>query len=125
MSSQDPKDRRRYVRLATDDAVRCSIEGAEVVHVVGLSSGGNGMRVIVDRELPDTSEFAVTMDIDDSQPTIQARGRVVWQEAWDFGFCNRFVAGVEFVRIDDSARERLVGLIPEKKDRQPLQGDEI
>lgn len=120
-----PEERRRYVRLAASDTVRCSVEGADVVHVVGLSSGCHGMRAITDHELPAEGDFAVELELDDEHPTISVRGHLVWQEAWDFGFCNRYVAGVEFLDIDDHSRSRLQALIPAKQDRQPLEPDEL
>ncbi len=65
----------------------------DVVHVVGLGSGGSGMRVITNRELPD-DEFDVVLDLNDGHPALQLRGKAVWHESWDFEFFNRHAAGI-------------------------------
>ncbi len=117
--SQTSPNRRRYVRLAADDNIVCDIGGQKVVHVVGLGSQGHGMRIITDSELPDGSEIPVSLVLD-GDAVGPARARVVWQESWDFGFCNRHVAGIEFLDIDPALQDRLKALIPDEDDRQPV-----
>lgn len=103
-------ERRRYVRLTTDHNVQCSIEGVDVVHVVGMGSGGSGMRVITNRELPE-GEFPIELDLNDGGPLLQLRGRAVWQESWDFEIFNRHAAGIELSGMDTEAANRIDQLI--------------
>lgn len=109
--SDDP-ERRTYVRLGPGSDVRCRIPGMEVVHVVGLSSGGTGMRVITDKPLPADEAFDMSLDLGDEQPTVRCGARVVWQESRDFDFCNRHISGVAFNNLADPDKERLVALLP-------------
>lgn len=103
-------ERRRYVRLTTDHNVQCAIEGVEVVHVVGLGSGGSGMRAITNKELPE-GEFSMELDLNDGGPVLSLRGRAVWQESWDFEIFNRHAAGIELSGLDKAAAERIDRLI--------------
>ena len=43
-------ERRRYLRVAADEGLECDISGMGVVHIVGVSSEGRGMRVITNKE---------------------------------------------------------------------------
>jgi hypothetical protein len=100
-----PAERRRYTRLTTDHNVTCAIPGVDVVHVVGLGSGGSGMRVITNRELPD-EEFDMELDLDDGKPALKLRAKAVWHEAWNFEIFNRHAAGVVLsgLTAEDAAR---------------------
>lgn len=118
------QERRRYIRLDADEKLECSIAGTGVVHVVGLGSQGHGMRVITDQELPDSELFELSIHLSEGDP-LEAQARAVWQESWDFGFCNRHVAGLEFVELDEASRQRLVDLLPKEGDRQPVPDDEF
>lgn len=108
----DEPERRNYIRLGPDHEVRCEISGMEVVHVVGLSAGGTGMRVITDKALPEADAFDLTMDLGDDQAAVRCRARVVWHETKDFDFCNRHISGVAFADLKDTDRKRLVSLLP-------------
>ena len=118
------KERRRYIRLDADDRLECSIVGTGVVHVVGLGSHGHGMRVITDKELPESEEFRLSVKLTEGAP-LEANARVIWQESWDFGFCNRHVAGLELIDLPDSERQRLIALIPAEEDRQPVPDEQF
>lgn len=105
-----PSERRKYTRLTTDQNVQCAISGMDVVHVVGLSSGGSGMRVITNKELPD-EEFDLELDLGDGQPPLRLRGKAVWHESWDFEFFNRHAAGVVVTGLQPGDSERIDALI--------------
>lgn len=105
-----PADRRRYTRLTTDQNVQCAIPGMDVVHVVGLGSGGSGMRVITNRELPD-DEFEVELDLNDGQAPLHLKGKAVWHESWDFEFFNRHAAGIALSGLTAEASARIDALI--------------
>ena len=105
-----PAERRRYTRLTTDQNVQCAIPGMDVVHVVGLGSGGSGMRVITNRELPD-EEFDVELDLNDGHPSLQLKGKAVWHESWDFEFFNRHAAGIALTGLSPEASARIDALI--------------
>lgn len=113
------RERRRYLRLAPGRELECRIEGHQVVHVVGMSSSGPGMRLITDRPLPAGEIFSLCLDPRDGDPPLDLRARVVWQDSWDFEFCSRFVVGVEFEDLDARAGERLARLLP-SMDRNPV-----
>lgn len=82
----------------------------DVVHVVGLGSGGSGMRVITNRELPD-EEFDLELDLNDGKPALRLKGKAVWQESWDFEFFNRHAAGVVLTGLNIEDGERIDALI--------------
>lgn len=114
--SMEDGERRRYYRLSPEADVSCTIEGVDVVHLVGLGAGGNGMRVITDRELPEDRTFLVGVSAG-TGPEVALRGRSVWKKAWDFDFCNRFVSGVEFVDLEAVHRDWLMSLLPPPEER--------
>lgn len=103
-------ERRRYTRLTTDHNVQCEISGMDVVHVVGLGSGGSGMRIITNHELPD-DEFEVSLDLSDGKPILKLRGKAVWQEAWDFEIFNRHAAGIALSGLTPEEGARIDALI--------------
>lgn len=103
-------ERRRYIRLTTDQNVQCSIAGIDVVHVVGLGSGGSGMRLITNRELPD-EEFELTLDLDDGKEPLLLKGKAVWQESWNFDFFDRHAAGISLSGLTEEASQRIDTLI--------------
>ena len=107
----DEKDRRRYLRIAADEGLDCDIEGVGVVHIVGISSEGRGMRVITDKEL------ATDVDLDcrlvrNGAELFSGKAKAVWQESWDFEFCSRHVSGIELQGLNDEERAALVGSLP-------------
>ncbi|MEW6280227.1 MAG: PilZ domain-containing protein [Candidatus Eremiobacterota bacterium] len=110
--STEEAERRSYVRLGPDTDLRCQISGIEVVHVLGLSAGGTGMRVITDKPLPEKSAFGVSLELGEGLGSLRCQGRVVWQESRDFDFCNRHISGVAFDDLQDGDRRRLVSLLP-------------
>lgn len=105
-----PSERRRYIRLTTDHNVSCKIPGMDVVHVVGLGSGGSGMRVITNRELPD-EEFDLELDLDDGEPPLKLRGKAVWHEQWNFEIFNRHAAGIALSGLSPEEGARIDKLI--------------
>ncbi len=118
MEKQEKPDaeRRRYYRLSPEVEVDCAIEGMEVVHVVGLGATGAGMRLITNRELPADGDFRVCLATGDGSD-LCLRARAVWRDVWDFEFCSRHVAGVEFQGLAEGDRARLVALLPPPEDR--------
>lgn len=105
-----PPERRKYTRLTTDQNVHCSITGMDVVHVVGLSSDGSGMRVITNKELPD-DEFDLELDLNDGDQVLSLRGKAVWHESWDFEFFNRHAAGILISGLTSDGSKRIENLI--------------
>lgn len=103
-------ERRRYIRLTTDHNVQCTIPQVEVVHVVGLGSGGSGMRVITNKELPE-DEFDLTLDLNDGSPPLALRGRAVWHESWNFEIFNRHAAGIVLSGLTETDSRRIDTLI--------------
>ena len=100
------QERRRYVRLGTEHNIACTIEGVDVVHIVGLGSEGSGMRVITNKELPHEG-FAVELTLDDGGEPISAKAKVAWQEEWDFDIFQRHVAGLTLEELSEGDRVRL------------------
>jgi hypothetical protein len=109
-----PAERRKYTRLTTDHNLQCQIDGIDVVHVVGLGSGGSGMRIITNRELPD-DEFEVLLDLSDGSPPLKLQGRAVWQENWDFEIFNRHAAGIVLSGLDQQQAARIDAIIQDAK----------
>lgn len=109
------KDRRRYLRVAADDGLECAIGGAGIVHIVGISSEGRGMRVITDKELPSDRELELKLAHNDSL-LFDGKAKCVWHEAWDFEFCSRHVGGLEILGLSDEERKTLVEAIPLMKE---------
>jgi len=110
------EERRRYYRISPQVEVTCQIEGMDVVHLVGLGANGAGMRLITDKELPSEGEFPVTMATGDGQ-VLSLRGRVAWKGVWNFDFCSRHVAGIEFIDLATEECSRLAGLLPPPEER--------
>lgn len=109
MSNQvDEKERRRYLRVAADEELGCAIEGVEIVHIVGVSAEGGGMRVITNKELPTGVELDCRV-ARDSKDLFNGKVKAVWVETLDFEFTKRHVAGVELLGLDEAERTALVG----------------
>lgn len=119
LTASPGEDRRRYYRLSPETELTCRIEGMEIVHLVGLGVNGAGMRLITDKELPTEGEFPVNLKTE-SGPTLSLKGRVVWKGGWDFDFCSRHVAGVEFVDLQAEERAHLAGLLPPPEERSEV-----
>lgn len=109
MSSE--RERRRYLRVAADEGLECDIAGAGIVHIVGISAEGRGMRVITNKELPTDEELTVVLSRDGAE-LFNGGAKAVWQETWDFEFCSRHVAGVELLGLSEEERQTLVSKIP-------------
>jgi len=103
-------ERRKYTRLTTDHNIHCQIAGIDFVHVVGFGSGGSGMRVITNKELPD-DEFDLVLDLQDEKPAIQAQARAVWQESWNFEIFHRHAAGITLSGLQAEDSERIDAVI--------------
>lgn len=106
------QERRRYVRLGTEHNIACTIEGVDVVHIVGLGSEGSGMRVITNKELPHET-FPIELTLDDDGAPIAAKAHVAWQEQWDFDIFQRHVAGLTLEELSDGDRARLNKMLDE------------
>ncbi len=104
MKPDDPSsDRRHEARLSPGD-VECDIEGARFVHVLGVSFGGHGMRVMTEKPLPRDKPVAATIKLSESE-SLQFTGEVVWEKTEDFQFTSRYISGVKFLdNADGSAR---------------------
>ncbi len=111
----DDKERRRYLRIAADEGLDCDLEGVGVVHIVGISSEGGGMRVITDKELQTGVELDCSL-IRDGNDLFRGKVKAVWAESWDFEFCSRHVAGIELLGLDQAGREALVAGLPVLKE---------
>ncbi len=120
MTSAEPDDRRSEARLSPGD-VDCDIEGARFVHVLGLSLGGHGMRVMTDHKLPENQDLDVQLHLSENE-TLRFQGRVVWEKDQDFEFTHRFISGVQFTEPDPAARDRLHGFIDEFLAREHPEG---
>lgn len=109
MSNQgDEKERRRYLRIAADEELGCAIEGVDIVHIVGISAEGGGMRVITNKELPTGVELDCRL-AREGKDLFNGKAKAVWRETLDFEFTKRHVAGVELLGLDDAERKALVG----------------
>ena len=105
------RERRRYLRVAVDEGLECDIADVGVVHIVGISADGRGMRIITNKELPADQEMDLALSRD-GLIIFKGQAKAVWREAWDFEFCSRHVSGVELVGLSDEDRTILVGKIP-------------
>lgn len=105
------RERRRYLRVAADEGLECDIEGVGVVHIVGISAEGRGMRIITNKELPKDADLAVKLSRE-GDSLFEGQAKAVWQEAWDFEFCSRYVTGVELQGLSEEERQALVSKIP-------------
>ena len=108
-------ERRRYLRVAADEGLECDISGMGVVHIVGVSSEGRGMRVITNKEIPAGEELPLTLSRD-GQELCSGKAKAVWHETWDFEFCSRHVAGVELLGLSEEERAALISKIPVAKE---------
>lgn len=104
----DEKERRRYLRVAADEELGCAIEGVDIVHIVGISAEGVGMRVITNKELPTGIELDCRL-ARDGQDLFNGKVKAVWRETLDFEFTKRHVAGVELLGLNEAEREALIG----------------
>lgn len=105
------RERRRYLRVAADEGLECDIAGVGIVHIVGISAEGRGMRVITNKELPTEDELTVVLSRGGAE-LFNGSAKAVWQETWDFEFCSRHVAGVELLGLSEEERQALVSKIP-------------
>lgn len=104
-------DRRREARLSPGD-VECDIEGAQVVHVLGISIEGHGMRVMTDHSLQGREGIPIALHVAPDE-TLHFSGRVVWEKAQNFEFTRRYITGLQFVSPDPAATERLHRFVEE------------
>jgi len=113
------RERRRYLRVAADEGLECDIASVGVVHIVGVSARGQGMRIITNKELPRDSELDISLSREGSE-LFKGKAKAVWQETWDFEFCSRHVVGVELLNLSDDERAALVSKIPVAREPGPL-----
>jgi hypothetical protein len=107
----DEQERRRYLRIAADEGLECAIEGAGVVHIVGISSEGGGMRVITSKELDTGTDLDCRLTRD-GKDLFHGKAKPVWKETLDFEFTRRHVAGIELMGLDERERAALVEKLP-------------
>lgn len=103
------EDRRKEARLAPGE-LECDIEGAKFAHVLGVTLGGHGMRVLTEKRLDAGRPLRVTLHLNDDED-LQFDGEVVWAEEKNFDFTQRFISGVRFVQADATACDRLHAFI--------------
>jgi len=98
------EDRRTEARLGPGD-VECEIEGAQFVHVLGLTHEGTGMRVMTNSEIPKEQALPVTLHLSESD-TLRFQARAVWSQEENFEFTRRYISGlkIEDIGADDSNR---------------------
>lgn len=97
--SDSPDERRKYKRVSPESDIEATIDGAGVVHVIGLGIGGTGMRVITDKPLP-PGAFHINLDLKKGIPPLRILGKVAWKDEEDFGYCKRHFSGVEFSMME-------------------------
>lgn len=105
MTPSADEERRREARLSPGD-LECDVEGARFAHVLGVTLGGNGMRVMTDRRLPTDQVLGVVLHLTDDED-LQFKGQVVWEEEKNFDFTQRFISGVRFVDPEKADCDRL------------------
>lgn len=99
------EDRRKETRLSPGD-LECDVEGTRFAHVLGVTIGGHGMRVMTDRKLPGDQTVKVVFHLSDSDD-LEFDGQMVWTEEKNFDFTQRFISGVRFVDPTEGACHRL------------------
>jgi len=102
-------DRRSEARLSPGD-LECDIEGTRFAHILGVTIGGHGMRVMTDKALPSDRAVGVEVHLTDTE-SLNFNGLRVWSESKNFEFTQRFISGVRFVDPDPAACERLHAFI--------------
>jgi hypothetical protein len=105
VTSSADEDRRKETRLSPGD-LECDVEGTRFAHVLGVTLGGHGMRVMTDRRLERETPFSVVIHLTDDED-LCFRGEVVWSEEKNFDFTQRYISGVRFVDPDAGSCERL------------------
>lgn len=105
MTSPSEDDRRKETRLSPGD-LECDVEGARYAHVLGVTLGGHGMRVMTDRQIPGNQNVQIVFHLSDDED-LQFAGQVVWTEEKNFEFTQRFISGVRFIDPPQGACERL------------------
>lgn len=103
------EDRRTEARLSPGD-VECEIEGAQFVHVLGLTHEARGMRVMTDRPLPSDRSFPVTLQLS-ADNDLHFQARAVWSHEENFEFTRRYISGLKIEDIDADASDRLKSFI--------------
>lgn len=128
MTSSADDDRRKEARLSPGD-LECEVEGTRFAHVLGVTLGGHGMRVMTDKVLPREHPLDVVFHLTDDED-LHFRGQVVWSEEKNFDFTQRFISGVHFVEPDASSCDRLHNFIEEflaeeTAEKNSAQGDTV
>lgn len=107
--TQADEDRRREARLSPGD-LECDIEGARFAHVLGVTLGGHGMRVLTDQRLARNRPLQIAIHLSE-RDTLKFMGQVVWDEDKNFDFTHRYISGVQFVEPDAIQCDRLHNFI--------------
>ncbi|MHB2019744.1 MAG: PilZ domain-containing protein [Candidatus Xenobia bacterium] len=99
-------ERRHEDRISPDLDIPCEIKGARVVHILGLSVGAHGMRVLTDVRLPHDQEIPIRLRLGKQGRELEMQGTVAWDDEKDFEIFKRYVSGIHFSRIaEPDARE--------------------
>ena len=121
MTSPSDDERRKETRLSPGD-LECDVEGARFAHVLGVTLGGHGMRVMTDRHLPDEHPVQIVFHLSD-EDNLEFQGQVVWSEEKNFEFTHRFISGVRFVDPPDGSCARLHDHIESLLERERTESD--
>lgn len=96
-------ERRHDERISPDIDLPCQIDGARIVHILGLSVGATGMRVLTDVRLPH-DHVGIHLQLGKGGHTLHLQGSVVWDDEKDFEIFKRTVSGIHFTHITDEDR---------------------
>lgn len=99
------EERRHEARLSPGD-LGCHIEGASFAHVLGVTVGGHGMRVLTDQRLATDRPLHVVVHLSDTED-LEFTGQVVWDEDKNFEYTHRFISGLKFLASDARNCSRL------------------
>jgi PilZ domain len=120
--ASESDDRRSEARLSPGD-VTCHIDDIQVVHVLGLSLSGHGMRVMTNKRLPAQQPFAIGLQLDE-QTTLPLQGRVVWERDEDLEFTHRYISGIQFIDTatphDELLRSFIEGFVAREESQAPV-----
>lgn len=106
----DGFDNRKFPRLNLncDIKVKCAEDGT-VIKSVTENVGVGGVAVILDKAIERFSTCELKFKVDDEQPEISCSGKVMWIVPMKdlHGRKTRYDVGIEFVDLDDEAREEI------------------
>ncbi|MEW6200575.1 MAG: PilZ domain-containing protein [bacterium] len=99
------RERRKYVRVISNLALRYKIEEEFVTGAGSYDIGGGGIRIITGEGIPAGSVLSVEIDLPDHARTIPARARVVWAQDMGNGF---WEVAMEFTEIEARDRDKVL-----------------